>query len=88
MKRVLGIIIAITGVCASLYLGGWIMFVGGIAGLIDIIKLGDFEGVVIAKNIAKIVFASATTSVGVYLSIFIGSSLIYGANRKRRFRRF
>ena len=87
MKKILGVIILVVGVCASLYFGGWVMFVGGIAGLIDIIKLGDFDGMIIAKNVGKIVFASATFSIGVYLSILIGSGLIYD-NEMRKFKKW
>ena len=81
------IIILVVGVCASLYFGGWVMFVGGIAGLIDIIKLGNFDGMIIAKNVAKIVFASASASIGVYLSVLVGSGLIY-SNERRKFKKW
>ena len=87
MKKILGIVILVVGVCASLYFGGWVMFVGGIAGLIDIIKLGNFDGMIIAKNVAKIVFASATTSIGVCLSVLVGSGLMY-SNKRRKFKKW
>lgn len=76
MKETLGIIIFMAGILASLYLGIWVMFVGGIANLIDIIKTGDFESIIIAKNIAKIIFAGTCSFIGIYISAFIGSLLI------------
>ena len=77
MQKIIGAIIFIGGICFSLYLGGWVMFVGGIAGLIDIIKAGDFEGIIIAKNIAKIIFAGTGASIGIYLSIITGGAIMF-----------
>lgn len=79
----LGVIVLIVGLGTSLYFGGWVMFVGGIAGLIDTIRLGNFEGIVIAKNVAKIIFASFTTSLGIYFSILVGSGLMYDTNWRK-----
>lgn len=76
MKKILGYIVLIGGIALSLYIGGWVMFVGGIAGLINIIKSANYEGIIIAKNIAKIIFAGTATSLMVWISIFTGIHLI------------
>lgn len=73
---ILGIIIAVAGILASLYLGIWVMFAGGIISLIDIVKTGNFESIIIAKSIVKIIFAGTCSSIGIGISAFIGKLLL------------
>lgn len=72
MRQFIGWTIIILGTIFSLYLGFWVMFVGGIVGLANAIRIGSYEGMVLAVNIAKIIFASTVVGIGIWLSCFIG----------------
>ena len=50
----------VAGIVIGLYIGIWLMFIGGIAGLIDIVASASngIDGMEVAKNVAKIVFSS------------------------------
>ncbi len=61
MKNVIGIILIISGVILGIYVGVWICFIGGIIGLIDIVKnaingLG-IDSMQVGINVGKIVLA-------------------------------
>lgn len=61
MKGLIGVFLIILGILLGLYVGVYIMFIGGIAGLINVIaqavKTGSVQGWPIALNIGKIVFS-------------------------------
>ena len=54
MRKFCAVLIAVVGVCLSLYLGGVVMFVGGIVDIVETIK-ADVEPYKIAVGIAKVV---------------------------------
>lgn len=70
MKKVLGILIAIIGVALGIYVGFWLMFVGGISQIIN--SINPVNGLGIAIGIAKIVFCEIGGLVAC-LGIAIGS---------------
>lgn len=61
MKTGLGVLMIIGAIIMGLYVGIWVCFVGGIAGLVDVvngaIKGNEISGMAVAKNLAKILFA-------------------------------
>lgn len=58
MKQLIGLFIIAVGLALGLYVGVWIMFVGGIVGLIEAIRAPELLTNVVAINIAKIVLCS------------------------------
>ena len=84
MRKALAVIVGIAGVCLAVYVGLWLMFVGGIAQLVDAAQEDPVEGIEIAIGIVRIVFASAATVFTLYgvslLAILIGD----GVPRRRR----
>lgn len=70
MKKVLGILIAIIGVALGIYVGFWLMFVGGISQIIN--SINPVNGLGIAIGIAKIVFCEIGGPIA-WLGIAIGS---------------
>lgn len=76
MKKVLAVGMIIVGILLGLYLGLWVMFVGGIVGLVEIFKSGNIEGMAIALNIVKIVFASAVGTLAAYILVIPGWVMI------------
>lgn len=70
MKKVLGIIFAILGIAGGIYVGFWLMFVGGISQIIN--SINPVNGLGIAIGIAKIIFCEIGGIIA-WLGIAIGS---------------
>lgn len=69
MRNVLAVLIAIIGIAASAYFGLAVMFVGGIEQIVDQINAATVDGGEVAWGIVRIVFASASFAVGMWISI-------------------
>lgn len=70
MRKILGIIIAIIGIALGIYVGFWLMFVGGITQIIN--SINPVNGLGIALGIAKIIFCEIGRLIA-WLGIVIGS---------------
>ena len=70
MKKIIGIIIAILGIAGGIYVGFWLMFVGGISQIIN--SINPVDGLGIAIGIAKVVFCEIGGFIA-WLGIAIGS---------------
>lgn len=70
MKEIIGIIIAILGIAGGIYVGFWLMFIGGISQIIN--SINPVDGLGIAIGIAKIVFCEIGGFIA-WLGIAIGS---------------
>lgn len=57
MKTLIGIVSIIAGIALGLYLGVWVMFIGGIVDIIDQIKSPELSAMAVAWGVVKIVFA-------------------------------
>ena len=77
MREVAGVLLVFLGIVLGLYIGGWVMFIGGIAGLIEIIQSNNFESMDIAKNVGKIVLASVVGGAVAQLLIIPGYLMIF-----------
>ena len=76
MKNLLGLLMIIGGVALGLYVGLWLMFIGGIVGIIEIVQSGEIEALPIALNIAKVFFATFVGTVSAYTLIVPGFLLM------------
>lgn len=54
MKKVIGILIAIVGIALGIYVGVWLMFIGGIVQIVN--SINPLNGLGIALGIARIIF--------------------------------
>ena len=54
MKKIIGILIAIVGIALGIYVGVWLMIVGGIVQIVN--SINPINGLGIALGIARIVF--------------------------------
>lgn len=70
MKKILGIGIAAIGIALGIYVGVWLMLVGGISQIIN--SINPVNGFGIAIGIAKIVFCEVGGVIA-WLGIVIGS---------------
>lgn len=72
MKQIIGILIAIAGIALGLYIGVWLMFVGGIIQIVN--SINPANGLGIALGILRIVFCG----IGVFvanLGVVIGTGI-------------
>ena len=70
MKKIIGILIVIVGIALGIYVGAWLMFIGGITQIVNSINpvLG------IALGIARIVFCEIGGFIA-WLGVAIGSAI-------------
>ncbi len=59
MKILLGIILILAGIALGIYVGFWLLFVGGIMTIINAIKADPVSATSIAWGAIKIIFAGA-----------------------------
>ena len=72
MKKIIGILIAIVGIALGIYVGVWLMFVGGIVQIVN--SIYPINGLGIALGIARIVFCEVGGLIA-WLGIVIGSAI-------------
>lgn len=70
MKKIIGILIATVGIALGIYVGVWLMFVGGIVQIIN--SINPTNGLGIALGIVRIVFCEVGGLIA-WLGIAIGS---------------
>ena len=50
MKKIIGILIAIAGIALGIYVGVWLMFIGGIVQIVNSINPLNGLGIALGKN--------------------------------------
>jgi len=80
MKTILGIAMIIAGIVLGLYVGLWLMFIGGIAGLINVVVGAvaghGISGMVVAIDVVKIMFAGLTGWLSAFVLIIPGFAML------------
>lgn len=72
MKKIIGILIAIVGIALGIYVGAWLMFIGGITQIVN--SINPVNGLGIALGIARIVFCEIGALIA-SLGVAIGSEI-------------
>ena len=75
MKQILGILLILAGIALGLYVGVWLMFIGGIVAVITAVKAATTVPLDVAIGIARIVFAGFVGMLSAYLLIIPGVAL-------------
>ena len=57
MKAIFGLLLILGGIVFGVYVGVWVMFVGGIVQCIEQIKAENMQAIILAYGILKIIFA-------------------------------
>lgn len=76
MRNVLGLLIIIASVLFGVYVGGWVLFVGGIVQVIEAIKATPVEALGIAVGILRVVVAMAVGTLIAAAGVFFGARFI------------
>ena len=72
MKKIIGILIVIVGIALGIYVGAWLMFIGGITQIVN--SINPVNGLGIALGIARIVFCEIGGLIA-NLGVVIGSEI-------------
>ncbi len=64
------------GILLGLYVGVWLMFIGGIVGAIEIFQSGNVQALPVAINVAKVFFATFVGTISAYLLIIPGVAML------------
>lgn len=72
MKKIIGILIAIVGIALGIYVGAWLMFIGGITQIVN--SINPVNGLGIAFGIVRIVFCEIGALIA-WLGVVIGSAI-------------
>lgn len=75
ISAILGSLIIIAGIAGGVYVGVWLMFIGGVVQIINAIKATTLVPIDIAIGIAKIMFCGLGSLIAT-VGIMIGSALI------------
>lgn len=70
MKKIIGILIAITGIILGIYVGIWLMLAGGITQIVN--SINPLNGLGITLGILRIIFCEVGVPIA-WLGIAIGS---------------
>ncbi|MBT6052959.1 MAG: hypothetical protein HOG49_39660 [Candidatus Scalindua sp.] len=76
MKIYLAIIILILGISASLYLGLWVMFIGGIVQLVGAVRAEQLIAMDVALGVARVCWAGFVTSLSAMITIVVAMLLL------------
>ena len=79
--KILGIILCILSVFIGLYVGGWLLFIGGIVQVVESIKMTPINSFGIAIGILRTFCSGAVGVLSFYLSFIVGLKLWMGGYR-------
>ena len=82
MKKVVGALLVLIGIVLGLYLGLWVLFIGGVIDLIKQIRLPEMNTGIIAWGIVKVLFAGFIGTLSAMIFILPGLGMIKGIRLK------
>lgn len=75
-KMVLGTVLCVAGGAIGLYVGVWLMFIGGIVDVVSEFRAPDLSAINVALGIAKVMFAGFIGALSGFCLIAPGAALI------------
>lgn len=89
MKKVIGVLLIVSGILLGLYVGGWLMFIQPIISACMAFDSGTLTGTIVGITVLKCLFASFVGGIIVWIGTVTGQLLLLGStykNKKRKFR--
>lgn len=85
MKIVIGLLLIVLGIALGLYVGVWVMFIGGIAQAVEAFKSTPVEALDVAIGVARVFGASLVGTASAFILILPGMGMIgWGASSEPR----
>jgi uncharacterized membrane protein HdeD (DUF308 family) len=75
MKYV-GVFLVIAGMAAAIYLGGYLMLIGGIVQIVEAVKMDDIPAASVAWGVARVLLAGFTAGICVLITFVPGAALL------------
>lgn len=75
-KIIVGVLLMFIGVILGLYVGGWVMFVGGIVQIIEAIKASPVEAMGVACGALRVVCAAFVGGICFWVSFLLGLGFV------------
>jgi hypothetical protein len=79
MKMVFGILLVVAGIALGLYVGVWLMFIGGIVDVIEQVRAPELSAMGVAIGIGKTVFAGVAGWLVAIIIIVPGAAIAQSA---------
>jgi len=76
MRDFLGVTVIATGILAGLYIGGWVMLVGGLAECVTEVRAEVFDKWAFSVGVLNIVLSGAVGGVFALFGCFVGTSIM------------
>jgi len=76
MKILCGSLLILAGLIIGAYLGVWVMFIGGICGLIEAIRAENVDGVLVGISVLKIMLAGLVGWVAALVLVIPGACIL------------
>lgn len=76
MKIVIGLLLIVAGIALGLYVGLWLMFIGGIVSIIEQIRSEHLDALTVAWGVARILFAGMVGMLAAIVLIIPGGRII------------
>jgi hypothetical protein len=76
MKTLIGIILIFAGIALGLYVGVWLMFIGGVVQVIEAIKATPVEAMGIAVGALRVLAAGVVGVLTAIIAIFPGYAMV------------
>lgn len=76
MKTLIGLLLVLGGVALGLYVGLWLMLVGGIVEIVRSIQADHLDGLRLALGIVRVIFANAVGVICGVVLIAPGAALM------------
>ena len=83
MRKLIGIVLMVAGVAAGIYVGFWILFVGGIVDVVDGAKATPTNGGMIAWGLAKSVLLAEIVGGAIFFVVSGIGAAIFGSSKMR-----
>lgn len=64
-------------VCIGLYVGIWVMLIGGIVDIINQIKAPETNSVIVARSVTNIVLFEMPIVIGIGIGVFFGRASVH-----------
>lgn len=76
MKIIIGLLLIVAGIALGLYVGLWLMFIGGIVSIIEQIRAEHLDALTVAWGVVRILFAGLVGMLAAIVLIIPGGRII------------
>lgn len=76
MSKLIGVLLIVGGIAVGLYVGLWLMFIGGIIAIVNEVRAVEMSGLGVAVGVCRIVFAGFVGWIAAALLLIPGFAIL------------